>query len=431
MNRICMAPAYQPDDARITLPALHYLRGAEGLLLRQAVAALPDPSHPTVAQIAALRKRFPAPPLHAALTLAVLQPQAAGKFPQLPYVWATPEALEQATHTVVARHKALRFSRVQPAHIFDLCAGIGGDALALAEVAPVTAIDLSPIRTACLEFNAADLPAPPPFPLEVRTSDIRNLLANLSRNAWVHIDPARRSAGRRSPRYQDLIPGPDFLETLFTRCQGGVIKLSPAVDFDSLPPGHLELVSHRGAVVQALLWLGPFPDAPETRTATVLDDTLPGWSFRALPQALSLPNIPFLHNPPAGKIVCFYELDGAVTRAGLAAAFARENHLLPVTIDGGYLVGEPDTPLLHNPALTAFQVHAVVPFSTDRVAHALRQLPSTAPGPVEVKSRGQPPGVDTDRLQTTWSRIRPSGHTVLLFHLADDTLAVITSRHAP
>src|SRR5437773_2735446 len=72
------------------------------------------------------------------------------KFPELPYVWATPEAREQATHALLAAHKARQFAQMNPARIFDLCCGIGGDALALAEVAPVTAIDLSPVRTTCL-----------------------------------------------------------------------------------------------------------------------------------------------------------------------------------------------------------------------------------------------------------------------------------------
>jgi hypothetical protein len=254
------------------------------------------------------------------------------------------------------------------------------------------------------------------------------LLVYLPRNAWVHIDPARRSAGRRSPQYEDLIPGPDFLEKLFARCHGGIIKLSPAVDFESLPQGHLELVSHRGSVVQALLWLGPFPEAAATRTATLLVDSLPGWSFCAVPETVSPQPVPFLHNPPTDQTVFFYELDGTLTRAGLAAPFARENQLLPVTIDGGYLVGQPGAPLLHHPALTAFQIFAVVPFSIDRVAHALVQLPSPAPGSVEVKSRGHPAGVDTDRLQAAWSKLGVSAYTVLLFRHADDTLAVIASR---
>jgi hypothetical protein len=426
-----MSTRFQPDDARITVDALQYLRRAEGVVLRQAVAELPDAAHPSVAQIASLRKRFPAPPLHAALTLAALQPKAAGpkgKWPQLAYVWATPEALEQATHALVARHKARQFAQVAPAHIFDLCAGIGGDSLALAEVAPVTAIELSAVRTACLAGNVADAVPPPRFPLDIRTGDIRESLATIPEDAWVHIDPARRSEGRRSARYQDLIPGPEWLEKLFARVRGGAIKLSPAVDFASLPRGHLELISHRGTVVQALLWLGPFPMDARSRTATVLSDTLPGWSFQAPPLVETLKPFSFFKIPLPDAPIHFYELDGAVTRAGLAHAFALKTRLIPVTVDGGYLVAEPGAPALDHPALAAFTVRTIVPFSVTRVAETLCRLESTSPGPVEVKCRGRLPGVDTDQLQKTWARTCPCAYTVLLFGHENDTLAVVATR---
>ncbi len=54
---------------------------------------------------------------------------------------------------------------------------------------------------------------PIPNTLDILTADIRTL--SLPPDACLHIDPARRSAGQRSPRYADLIPGPDFLELLF------------------------------------------------------------------------------------------------------------------------------------------------------------------------------------------------------------------------
>ena len=186
---------YVPDDAQITVAALEYLRTPEGERLRQAIAGLPrGGAQPTVAQIAGLRKGFPAEPVHAALALAKLQPKAAGprgKFPELPYVWATPEALEQATHAQVARHKAERLAQLGARHVFDLCAGIGGDALAFAEYAPVTAVEISPVRAACLRFNAQERRSA--FPLEVRNEDLGALLDNLPPGAWIHIDPARRS----------------------------------------------------------------------------------------------------------------------------------------------------------------------------------------------------------------------------------------------
>lgn len=85
-------------------------------------------------------------------------------------------------------------------------------------------------------------------------------------------------------------------------------------------------------------------------------------------------------------------------------------------------------PLLAHPAVTAFQIQSIVPFSISRVAQALQLLPPTAPGPIEVKSRGRLPGIDTDHLQKTWSKACPSVHTVLLFRHENYTRAAIANR---
>jgi hypothetical protein len=428
---------YQPDDAQVTVAALEYLRNTSaGLKLRQTIAGLPKAGiQPTVSQIAALRKEFPAQAIHAALILAKLQPKGAGpggKFPDLAYVWATPEALEQATHRDVGRYKASIYAACNAGHIFDLCAGIGGDTLALAHIAPVTAVDLSPVRTICLRFNYLDSPRGSPVapPIHLKTEDIRPLIQHIPMDAWVHIDPARRSAGKRSPRYEDLLPGPEVLEQLIARVKGGAIKLSPAVDFDTLPPGHLELISHHGTVVQALLWFGAAARQPsDHRTATVLSRR-PVWSITALPRAVVLGAWPS-HDAPGSNPVFLYEVDGAVTRAGLAQVVADTFHLTLLTSDGGYLLSEAGAPMLIEPALTPFRVQVIVPFA--RVVGTLRKLIPplpAAPGPVEVKARGHLPGIDTDQLQREWSQAQGCAYTVLLFRQEKETLAAIAFRAA-
>jgi hypothetical protein len=429
------AAPYRPDDAAITLEALAYLHDTdEGARLRQAVAALPkNGAEPTVAQVAALRKEYPAPPVHAALILARLQGKGAGpsgKFPELPFVWATPEALEQATHGHVARYKAFRISLLKPCRIHDLCAGIGGDALALANIAPVTAVDLSPIRTACLGYNHLQVASQQAHPLEIRTADVRDVIDEIPRNAWIHIDPARRSQGRRSARYEDLIPGPEVIERLFARVgeEGGVfVKLSPAVDFDSLPEGHLEIISHDGVVVEALLALGTKAGPATQRSATFLSGDDFECSIQACPRAVEPILVPpEALAPPPDKPVHLYEVDGAITRAGLAQDFAEFQHLMPLTVDGGYLLSGPGAPLVELPPVTPFRVHAIVPFS--QIPAALTKLPPTAAGPVEVKARGNLPGIDTDQLQRTWSKACPYACTVLLFRQEGETLAAIARR---
>lgn len=424
--------SYHPEDAQISVAALDFLRTPAGAALRQRLAELPaGGSQPTVAQVARLRKEFPAEAVHASLALARLQPKAAGpkgKFPHLSYVWATPEALEQASHIDVGRHKAHRFFELGARHVYDLCAGIGGDALAFAEQMPVTAVELSPVRSRCLEYNVQEAARTGTNgaslqEIAVLTADVR--ATPLPADAWVHIDPARRSAGKRSPLYEDLIPGPDLVAQLFASGRRGAVKLSPAVDFESLPPGHVELISHQGATVQALLWLNTGLDAGQ-RTATVLARGQEPFSLTAQPWAVEIAPAPIAADI-GGTRRTLYELDGAVTRAGLAQALAQRHHLVPLTTDGGYLLTDADhanTAGLH--VLTPFDIWGIVPFS--RVAEALRTLPVQAPGAVEVKSRGRLPGIDTDELQTRWSKLRHGACTVLLFRQDEQTLAAVGFR---
>lgn len=429
MTNIQSHPSYVPDDARIAVSSLEFLRSDEG---RRLLAAVRDliaiRAAPTVADVGSFRKTHSAAHVHAAFALAQLQLKAVGptgKFPTLDFLWCVPEALEQATDSAVARHKASRFAAAgggDVSHIFDLCAGVGGDTFALANVAPVTAIDLSPVRTLCLQWNVEA--AAPRFPITVRTEDIRkSLLTPAPPGTAFHIDPSRRSEGKRSPRYEYLIPGPPILAEVIRHFPGGgAIKLSSAVDFDSLPPGHLELITHHRTVVQAVLWTGnlaaSFP--PTTRTATILKDKT--FSFTAEPR-----QVPFLAGAglsPTQLPPYLYEVDGSLTRASLAAPFAESLHLSALTPDGGYLHGPT---LLDHPALTPFSVLAALPYSEQRVTDALKHLGGET-GPVEVKTRGNVPSIDTDHLQRLWTKTAPHRRTVFIFRHAKDILAIIAQR---
>ena len=84
-----------------------------------------------------------------------LRSRASAKFPLSHRLFFVKEALEQSTHHSVARYHASLFP--PGVRVFDLTAGIGGDALALAERGPVTAFELDPDRFACLQRNASAL----------------------------------------------------------------------------------------------------------------------------------------------------------------------------------------------------------------------------------------------------------------------------------
>jgi len=418
---------YQPDDARITLGALEYLRSEQGLRLRAVVAELPaGGAHPDVKQIAALRKTYPAEAVHAALAMGAIQSRAVGargKFPELHYLWAPPEALEQATHIDVGRYKAKRFFSLGARDVADLCAGIGGDALAFAEKMRVRAVEMSEVRARCLAYNAEEAKRS----VEVRVEDAERAMGALPKEAWVHIDPARRSDGKRSGRFEDVIPGPAVLANVFAGGRRGAIKLSPAVDFATLPAGHLELISHQGAVVQALLWLGTEQSLTQ-RTATVLPRGGAAWTITGEVEWIDVAPAPVEEMLAGGPRYVLYEVDGAITRAGLAKALMQAHGLAALTGDGGYLIaGAEARPQVPAGVLTGFDIWGIVPMS--RVTAALKALPAgTSPrGAVEVKARGHLPGIDTDSLQKQWSRLH-AGATVLLFRQERQTLAAIGFR---
>jgi hypothetical protein len=392
-------------------------------LLREVDELLAKSATPGVSEIAFLRRSYPAAEVHAALTIAGLQGKARQKFPDLRgCIWAVPEALEQATDSGVARHKAARFAACRPDRILDLCAGIGGDAMALAAVAPTVAVDLSEPRLACLRFNTNGQ-------IETVCADVTVFFRDKQQSdAYFHIDPARRSGGKRSPAYEDMIPGPEFLDMLIRAHAGGAIKLSPAVDFDSLPEGHLEIISHNKSVVQAVLWTGSlargFP--PNTRTATMFTDHKLMISYTAPPEGAAISEIAGGASYP----FFLYETDPAFTRARLAFALAQSLRFEPLTDDGGYLADLSYGPRVEHPALTAFEVFSLVPYSEkNAIAELQKHSAAAAPGAVEVKTRGKIPGIDTDRLQILFTKAVPSRLTVLIFRFAGTTLAAIATRH--
>ncbi|MEI8195722.1 MAG: hypothetical protein WCI73_07425 [Phycisphaerae bacterium] len=427
---------YIADDSKLTLEALRFLASPDGEVLRWAAAEARGEW--TISQIEKYRRQYPAAMIHAALTLGAVQQKATspkGKFAGMKYVWSPPEALEQATSLRLARHKAARIRTylaekrqagdgVPGPQVFDYCAGIGGDALGMAETLRVRAVELLPVRAWCLEHNALELGVN--AQLEVVAGDVLNLpvlapppLAAEAGGRIMHIDPARRSGGQRSHAWEDLIPGPVELERLNAGFEAGAIKLSPGVDYHTLPAGHVEVISEFGNAVQAVLWtgaLGEFLGGNRQRTATVLGDGSEPWSITGTPGE---------EGDVAGTLIggWVFEIDPAVHRCGLAGALSRQLGLAAVNTDGGYVVG-PE--MLDHPALTAFEVIGTVAYSEKRVAEALRDFAATMPASaerkpkaIEVKTRGGL-GLDTDRLQKLWS-VLPGGDcgvTVLIYRVA-------------
>ena len=336
------------------------------------------------AELARLRRLAPAGMVSAAVRLASARRKAAGKFERANRMWVEPVGVEQATAEPVARYKAGRFSACPV--VVDLCAGIGGDALAMARTARVVAVDLDPGMCRRLRWNAEVYGvAGNVLPVRAKAEAFP-----IPAGARIHLDPDRRfDRDRRARALEDYAPGPAFWASLIERVPGGAIKLSPAADFVRLfPPGgrdvpggqgsvravfdsEVELISLRGECKEATVWFGDLSTCrrratrlPEGETWTDRDGGDPG------PAGVS---------PPSDWI---FDPDPSLIRAGLLDGFARRHELSRIADGVDYLTGP-------EPVATAFlSAFAVREVGSLDLKHLRRMIRRHDVGILEIKVRG-------------------------------------------
>lgn len=338
------------------------------------------------AELDRLRKLAPVGLVSAAVRLTSARRKAAAKFGRGDRMWVDPVGVEQATAEPVAVYKAMRFQAAPI--VVDLCAGIGGDALALADQARVIAVDLDPGMCRRLRWNA-----------EVYgVAD--TLLAVQSRaesfpipsGARVHLDPDRRfERDRRARALEDYAPGPAFWASLIDRVPGGAIKLSPAADFDRLfPPGsgcEVNLISLRGECKEATVWFGELADCRRRATR------LPEWETWTDRDNFD-PEAPGV-SAVSGYV---FDPDPALIRAGLLDGFARRHGLSRIAEGVDYLTGPEPVP---NAFLSAF---AVLEVTSLDLRHLRRMIQRHRVGTLEIKVRGADVAPESLR-----ARLKPRG----------------------
>lgn len=376
------------------------LLGEAGRPLLDAVAAEPAPDTP--AAVARWRKQYPAELVRAAMELVTARRKAADKLAAAEQLAADAVGVEQATAIEPARYKAQRFAELSPQRVFDLCCGIGGDTMALAVCAPVIAVDSHPLRAWMARHNARQTGAPHHAAMAV---DVTNLPLH---NEVFHMDPSRRNERGRVWRIEDYQPGPDFIDDLRQRCPTGAIKLSPGIDTDDLDGGEIEFISHRGALTQAVWWLGDL--ARHRRSAT------------ALPAHATLTGEPDDFLPATEPMRYLLAIDPAVERARLIHVLIEQAGAATVHPQLGLLTA--DRPI-DSPFLTAYELLAVLPW---RVKKAKQWLAEHDGGVVDVKTRGG--AVDPD---TAAKQLRGKGETpyvVFVLRFDREVRALITQRHS-
>jgi hypothetical protein len=355
-----------------------------------------------LAAIARLRKSWPAGLVRAALELAEARRKLAAKWPGRGFV-ADPEGAEMASGALAAAHKAGRFARAMPGGaVLDLCCGIGADAAALAGAGlVVTAVDRDPLRAWMAGVNAgcASLAA-----------DVEAI--GLGDRAF-HLDPSRRDGGGRRIRYEQLTPGPAFIERVCTG-RSGAVKLPPGINPGEPPAGELEYISERGRLTQAVLWTGVLAGCGVSATA-LRPDRPPATIAGEADGPASIPHADL----ESGWV---HTADPCVERAGLLATLCRRAGLGMPNPQTGLLCGEVRA---EDPLLTAFRLRAVMPWRREKVIDWLRAHDG---GLVEVKTRGK--AADPDVEQPALRGPGDTAFVVFVLRFGEAVRAVVCEREA-
>ena len=320
------------------------------------------------AQLTRLRKEAPPEAVRAALRLSQARHKAAMKFEQGSRMWVDPLGVEQATAEPVAKHKAGRF---RCELVVDLCAGIGGDTLALAARSNVLAVDRDHGMCRRILYNArVSGVSERVLPIQARADRFV-----IPPGAWLHLDPDRRaSSSRRASRLVDYSPGPAFWNSMIEGVAAGAIKLSPAADFSKHFASsnlEIELISLRGECKEATVWFGELVSCRRRATRLPENVTWTDQDDHTQQVAAVAPLLRLIYDP-----------DPSLLRAGLLDGFAREHQLYRLAEGVDYLTGEH---LVTSPFLTPFQVREVSPLDLKALT---RLIVKNEIGTLEIKVTG-------------------------------------------
>jgi len=300
--------------------------------------------------------------------------KARKKFPFAEEMFLTRKGYEQATSALIAEYKAKRFARFE--RIADICCGIGGDLMYLANRAAdceTVGIDNDPLVCLFAQQNLGA--ARVSGHAEVVESEFADY--DLSSFEAVHIDPDRRPHGRT---VQANFFSPSITE-IFRRMStlNLAIKMAPASPEPDNLPDHTERewIGDRRECKQQMLWSGELAARPDSLTATCVNRD---GSVEQVSVGHDEIDQTIVVAKEIGKYV--FEPHPTVLAAKLTDTIANRSGLARLAPTVAYLTG--DDPLTTS-LLTRYEVIKITALNTKIVANELENLDV---GQIEVKNRG-------------------------------------------
>ena len=313
----------------------------------------------------ALRGRYPADLVAAALTQQALRAAARAKFSRADAMLFTRDGLEQASSEVTAAHSAARYPA--GALVADLCCGIGGNLTALGRGRRVMAVDRDLVSLEYARHNAGVYGAA--GELAAVCADVGDVA--LGGVGAVFIDPARRAGGRRLAAGRSEPPLHWCLD-LADRVPAVGIKAAPGLPRDLVPTGwEAEFIAVGRDLKEAMLWSPALATARSRATILPSGDTLTAASGAVGGDV-----------PVAAPGAFLLDPSPAVTRAGLVEELARRRGAWKIDPEIAFLSDDREH---RTPFARTLQVVESAPWHERRFARRLAEL---GIGAADIRRRG-------------------------------------------
>ncbi|MEX0793129.1 MAG: class I SAM-dependent methyltransferase [Pirellulaceae bacterium] len=347
-------------------------------------------------------------PLATRLVARQLEQRGRGgvKFSQAASMFFTSIGLQQASDEVIAGYKAARFPQEKP--LADLCCGIGGDLIALAQRGPTLAVDLSTEHLAYAEANCRVYGVMPSACLAIpaESTDLTEVAA------W-HIDPDRRATESRTTNLEQCSPPLADLRRLIGQNPNACLKLAPAT---SLPDDwhdqvECEWISHLRECKQLVAWSGTLATDPGMHRATKLQGA-------EISTFVGRPNRPLIAITDVGRFI--HDPDPSIVAARLVDDFAEQQTWTRLSATSQYLTS--DQCQSHG-LIQSFEVLVSLPLDRKAIQQVLR---SSEVGTLEIKKRGL--DIDLPALRKKLKLAGPNERTLILSPTAAGNRAYICRR---